>query len=111
MVPISASLGPLGGAVFLNEFVPKGEDSIEQIKWVFTVSIYFDFQRPVKTRLYGYEFNAGGVVGDWAGDEDSFYIWPARLRVRDASVFCGVRYDIANRKVGTLPTHLVLELS
>ncbi len=87
--------------MFLNEFVPKEKDPIEQRKWVNTCPINFDFQRPLAVRRRGKKFNTRSALGDRVGDENCLYLWSILPLVRSASVFCGVRYNIANRKVGT----------
>ena len=94
----------LADAMLLNKFVPKEKDPIKQREWILGSSINSDVQRPLTIHQHGYEFNARRVVADWVGDEDCFYIWSVLLLVRGSSVFCRVRYNVANRKVGALPT-------
>ncbi len=95
--------------MLLNEPVPKAKDPIEQRKWINKVPISFDFQRPLAARGRGNKFNTCRALNDRVSDENCFYLRSVLSLVRSTSMFCGVRYDIADRKVGILPTHLVLE--
>jgi len=84
--------------MLLNKFVPKEKDPIEQREWILRCPINSDVQRPLTIRQHGYEVSTCCVLGDWVGDEDCFYIWSVLLLVRGSSVFCRVRYNVANRK-------------
>ena len=97
--------------MLLNKFVPKAKNPIKNRVWILRFSIHSNLQRPFWVRYLGIEFDTRRTLGYRVGDENRLYLWAVLPPVRSASVFCRVRNDIANRKVGALPTHFVLELA